>query len=130
MDTVAQTVSVPTDKQAEILGKCKDVISKKKVTKRQFQSLIGSLMFIHKCVRSSRMFTNRLLEALRNCTDQFIKITGQVRQDIAWFLEFLPKFNGKAQYVHVLPSQAHTIAIDASLERVGGVWADQVYSIS
>ena len=98
------TVSGPTDKQAEILGKCKDVISKKKVTKRQFQSLIGSLMFIHKCVRSSRMFTNRLLEALRNCTDQFVKINGDVKQYIAWFMEFLPKFNGKAQYVHVLPS--------------------------
>ena len=87
-------------------------------------------MFIHKCVRSSRMFTNRLLEALRKCTDQFIKITADVKQDIAWFMEFLPKFNGKAQYVHVLPSQAHTIAIDASLERVGGVWANEIYSIA
>ena len=76
------------------------------------------------------MFTNCLLEALRNCTHEFVKINGDVKQDIAWFMEFLPKFNGKAQYVHVLPSQAHTFAIDASLERVGGVWANQVYSIS
>ena len=32
--------------------------------------------------------------------------------------------------MHVSPSQAHTIAIDASLERVGGVWANEVYSIA
>ena len=121
INTRDQTVSIPTDKQREILVKCQDMITKKSVTKTKFQSLIGSLMFVHKCIRSSRTFTNRLLENLRNCEDKFVKITPDVIRDISWFLEFMPKFNGSATYVHELPALVHTIAIDASLDRVGGL---------
>ena len=61
-----QTVSIPEGKQEEILKKCQEISKQKFVTKRSFQSLLGSLMFVHKCVKSSRTFTNRLLECLRH----------------------------------------------------------------
>ena len=105
------------------------MVTKKSVTKIKFQSLIGSLMFVHKCICSSRTFSNRLLESLRNAKEKFIKITPDIIGDITWFLEFMPKFNGTATYVDEPPILAHTIAIDASLDRVGGIWANRVYTI-
>ena len=122
IDTVNQMVSVTEDKQKDILQKCMDVLQSKIVTKRKFQSVIGSLMYIHKCVRPARFFTNRLLQALRDSTGKFVKISDDIRKDVAWFVEFIPKFNGKANYTYRNPNNAHTIAIDASLNRVGGVW--------
>ena len=85
-------------------------------------------MFIHKCIQSSRYFTNRLLEALRQANTDFIEVNGAMKRDINWFLEFEPKFNGMAKYVKDRPKASHTIAIDASLVRVGDVWDNKVYT--
>ena len=84
-------------------------------------------MFIHKCVRSTRVFTNRLLNGLRKANNGVV-ISRDIKQDLLWFIKFIPKFNGTASYVHPQPTDAHTIAIDASLEKIGGVWGNLVYS--
>ena len=125
-----QTLSVPDKKLQEILSKCRETLHKKWVTKSNFQSVLGSLMFIHKCVKPTRIFTNRLLECLRQSVNKKVHITEEVRKDLRWFLEFLPKFNGTTTYVHVLPHNSHTIAIDACLEGLRGIWDDKVYSVS
>ena len=124
-----QTLSIPQGKLQEIIEKCTDIIDKKSVTRRQFQSVLGSLMFIHKCVKSARIFTNRLLDSLRKSSSNFIHITEDIRKDLRWFLHFTPKFNGTTTFDHTPPPLANTIAIDASLHRLGGVWGDHVYSI-
>ena len=128
IDTVRQTLSIPREKYNQILQICIDTLNFKTVTNRKFQSLIGYLMFIHKCIPSTRVFTNRLLQALRDAKNNVVKISDEVSRDIKWFIEFIPCFNGTATYVHNLPIDLHTIAIDASLNRVGGVWKNQVYS--
>lgn len=128
IDTQDQTVSIPEDKANEIIKKCDRIFSKKKVTKRDFQSLLGSLMFVHKCVKSSRIFTNRLFDALRNAQTDWIYINKDIKRDLTWFKKFIPVFYGTASYVHPSPRLAHTLAIDASLHRVGGVWGSRVYS--
>ena len=87
-------------------------------------------MFIHKRVRSSRIFTNRLLRELRNCQTNFITINAEVSRNIRWFLHFIPQFNGTATYVHNDPPNAHTLAIDASLHRLGGIWDNKIYTVA
>ena len=123
-------VSIPEEKQEEILNKCIEILKCKTVTKRKFQSLIGSLMYVHKYVRPTRFFTNRLLQALREASGTFIQLSPEIYKDITWFINFLPRFNGTATYVYDKVVNAHTITIDASLERVGGVWGKEVYSAS
>ena len=59
--------------------------------------LLGSLMSIHKCVRPTRYFVDRLLEALRNEDTQKIKVT----TEMPVFL-FLPALKGTATYKHVV----------------------------
>ena len=85
-------------------------------------------MFIHKCVRPTRYFVNRLLEALKNLESKHIKVTVDMRKNIAWFREFLLVFNGTASYSHDMTEYAETLEIDACLMHVGGVWKNAVYS--
>ena len=74
VDTKNVTLSVPAEKLAEILKKCKKVSQLITTSKQQLESLLGSLMFIHKCVKPTRYFVNRLLEALRNSHNKNIKV--------------------------------------------------------
>ena len=128
VDTVAQTISIPEGKEIEILEKCKDFITHKYVTKRKLQSLVGSIMYIHKCVKSSRFFTNRLLEALRSCNGNFVNVTDSIKQDVKWLIHFIPQFNGYSKYVKAPIKFMHTTAIDACLTGVGGVWGNEIYT--
>ena len=97
-------------------------------TKLQLQSIIGSLMFVAKCVKPTRYFVNRLLNALREAKDKTIKVNEDMKRDLKWFMDFLPRFNGTATYKHPIIEQSHTLAIDACLTGVGGVWQNKVYT--
>ena len=65
VDSQAQTMSVPPEKLTCITDMCHEWQNKKVCSKRQLQSLLGSLLFISKCVRPARVFLNRMLEFLR-----------------------------------------------------------------
>ena len=65
VDTTNKTVSVTQEKLEEMLKKCKKVNNSTQVTLKELQSLIGFLMFLHKCVRPTRIFINRLSDSLR-----------------------------------------------------------------
>ena len=60
------TISVPRDKLHKIYNLCQEWAGKEWCTKRQLQSLLGSLLHITKCVKNSRVFLNRMLNTLRN----------------------------------------------------------------
>ena len=82
-------------------------------------------MFIHKCVKPTRYFVNRLPEALRNSQNKHIKVTTDMRKDIAWFIEFLPVFNGAASYDDELVEFSETLEIDACSMHIGGYGTTQ-----
>ena len=112
------TLAVPNQKMQEILQKCQTWRQKNSCTKRQLQSLLGSLLFISKCVRSSRFFLNRLLDVLRSMHDKDeVALTPEAQRDINWFQKFLPSFNGVAIFDH--RPIAHEIELDACLQGVG-----------
>ena len=98
------------------------------MTVRDLQSVIGSLMFIYKCVRPSRFFVNRLLNTFRSANTPNIQVNADVRKDISWFIKFLPVFNGSTTYDHKYIACAQSLAIDACLQKVGDVWNDNVYT--
>ena len=128
VDTVEQTISIPEGKEIEILEKCRDFITHKYVTKRKLQSLVGSIMYIHKCVKSSHFFTNRLLEALRSCNGNFVTVTDSIKQDVQWLIHFIKQFNGYSKYVKAPIKFMYTIAIDACLtgEAYGAIRYNQL----
>ena len=65
VDTVNKTLSIPQEKLQEIKTLCKAWTHKKVVTKQQYQSLLGSLLYITKCIKPARIFLNRMLQVLR-----------------------------------------------------------------
>ena len=129
VDTVNFTVSVPPDKLQEISNKCLHWRHKKHCNKKQLQSLLGSLLYISKCVRTSRFFLNRLLEVLRSMEDKKqVPITLEAQRDINWFIKFLPQYNG-VTFFDQKPVQ-YSIELDASLQGLGARWGNQVYAMS
>ena len=105
-----------------IAGKCH-------LTKKSFQSLLGKLLYIHKCVVPARTFINRMLALFKqNSTKQRIVLTEEFNKDLNWFLLFLPKFNGITYIQKPDIPGGQTLHVDASLTGLGGVWENQVYA--
>ena len=101
---------------------------KTQCSKKELQSLLGKLLYITKCVKSSRFFLNRMLDLLRNaCKHDTISITDEFRRDLNWFETFTPKFNGTAFFSHI--SVNHKIELDACLQGLGARWNNSVYAV-
>ena len=86
IDTHERTVSIPAEKLEHICELVQQWSTKKIYTKRQLQSLLGSLLYVHKCVRPARIFLNRMLDLLRqNYDSKNITITEEFKRDLRWF---------------------------------------------
>ena len=99
------------------------------VTKQELQSLLGSLLYITKCVKSSRMFLNCMLQLLRDNTHKnVISLTQDFHKDLHWFNVFLQSYNEVTMY-HITPllKQMHR---DASLQGLGGLYNNYVYALA
>ena len=128
VDSVNQTISIPDEKLKEIVEICQVWRSKTTCTKTQLQSLLGSLLYITKCVRPARFFLNRMLQVLRDGHAlKHIYLTTDFHRDLNWFNTFLSSYNGVTFYDN---NQIHaTIALDACLSGLGAVYKDMVYAL-
>ena len=64
IDTIHRTISIPPTKLQEITNMCKNWVTKTFCSKTHLQSLLGSLLYITKCVKPARIFLNRILQLL------------------------------------------------------------------
>ena len=128
IDSVKASMSIPKDKLQAILLACEKFIKLTHFTKKQLQSLLGSLMFVHKVVHAARYFVNRLLDTLRGITKQKTPMSDPIRQDINWFLTFVKRFNGTATYIHTNLYSRDVIELDACLTGLGGRFNQCVYT--
>ena len=124
IDTENGTVSIPPDKLLQINDTVRHWSQRTTCTKHQLQSLLGLLLYVHKCVKPARAFLNRMLALLRaGHASQKIHLTTEFR----WFEKFLPLYNGVSLYDH-RPTD-HTLELDACLTGLGGRWCDFVYHL-
>ena len=128
IDTIEGTVAVPPDKLEAIKSMIIEWRGKRSCTKRQLQSLLGSLLYIHKCVKPARYFLNRMLATLRDVNNPArIVLNDDFQRDLAWFEKFLPQYNGVSMYVH--KNSDSTLELDACLTGLGGHWGQYVYHL-
>ena len=128
INTEKCTVAIPQDKLKEIQNLCKVWHNKAYCTKQELQSLLGSLLYVSKCVRVSRTFLNRMLDLFRSAGKQRkITLTNPFLQDLSWFQSFLPQFNGVTFFDH--PKIHGEIFLDASLVGLGAIFQNEVYAI-
>ena len=129
IDLHENTLSIDPLKLEGIYMDCIKAFDKKFISKRALQSLLGKLLYLHKCVKPARTFVNRILTVFRKHHDKSrILISEDFRQDIKWFTTFLPHFNGITILKKEPIRDNNTLHIDASLTGLGGVWGHRVYS--
>ena len=132
IDTVQGTVSVPGERMKEIISLVREWQGKTRSTKLELQSLIGKLQYITKCVLQSRVFLNRLLEALRAMKrNKSIRLSDSFQKDVRWWSMFVEEYNG----VSFIPSALWTepdvsFATDSCLVGCGGICLGEYFHTS
>ena len=117
-NTSDMSMSIPSDKVEDTLNSIKDVYSMQYVDITTFQSLLGKILNISKCVQPARAFVGRMLQCLRQSDHFYIEVNTEFRNDLDWFLEFLPSWHGKC--VLPPPSPTRYMAMDACKKGIGG----------
>ena len=104
------------------MAECLAVSNKTVLSKQAFQSLLGKLIYIQKCVKPSRIFINRILHLFRsNSHLRKTHLIPDFHKDIQWFLEFLPSFHG-ISYIHKpRVNDSQSLFLDACLTGMGAV---------
>ena len=133
IDTVNGTISVPDDKMEDIDFLLAVWKRKRKSNKVDLQSLIGKLQFVSKCVQQSRIFLNRLLDALRSFSDENTKInlSDSFKKDIQWWCLFMDKFNGVSYIPPAVWDEPDvTFSTDSCLTGCGGICGREYFHYS
>ena len=96
VDSVSMSVRIPLHKIDELNAILLEMLGRKKVTLKEFQTLIGKLAFFSKAVRASRAFLRRFYDATMGIkrSHHKIRLTGDIRQDMLVWVVFLEEFNG------------------------------------
>ena len=97
IDSQAMEIRLPDEKLVSIMAMLSRWQKTKKCTKRELLSLIGKLSFAAKVVPSGRTFIRRLIDLSKTVSrlTHHISLNAGARQDINWWLQFLPTWNGK-----------------------------------
>ena len=128
IDIARNVLSIDSNKLQAIYDESCRVRHKKKLNKKGMQSLLGKLIYIHKCVKPARSFINRILHLFRTTNGRTILLSESFYRDIEWFVRFLPSFNGITYIQREMMTDADSLYLDASLTGIGGVWASRVYT--
>ena len=100
VDIDAGLLSIPHSKCMEILDLYRHYRTHARISHRQLQSLLGKLLYLHRCVIPARAFVNRLLTKLHQ-TMTHIKVCHEMKKDLFLVILFLEKFNGKVMFTQV-----------------------------
>ena len=133
IDSVAQEIRLPKDKFDELMSCLQFWSGRKTCMKRELLSLTGKLSFATKVVWSGRIFLRRLIDLSTTVPELHYHITlnQSAQEDIAWWLTFLPTWNGKSIIpdAHWISSDSLVLFTDAeSMLGFGGVFSDRWFS--
>ena len=120
------TLSLDSDRLAEIESFVTKWLHKRTTTKSSLQSLVGKFVFVSKCVRQSRVFIARILRLLRSVkfNHHHINLNSEFRKDIQWWCRFLRVYNGVSMITaNTWSSPGELFTTDACLPGCGGLCA-------
>ena len=133
IDTVSNSTRLPDTKYSDLLSTLSTWSHRKKCTKRDLLSLIGSLSFACKVVKPGRMFLRRLIDLSTTVSslNHHISLNSEACADIAWWLEFLPSWNG-VEFIQSAPLTSHALQLftDASSIGFGAVYGTHWFSVA
>lgn len=123
------TISVTPERRVELVNKMSNWNQSTYITRRQLDSIIGKLQFVCNCVRSGRLFLNRLLNFLRKTKIGVrYRLPKQAKKHLIWWMRCLEKFQGTSMMWYEsfqFPDEKATA--DTSGEAAGGICGSQYY---
>ena len=133
IDSVSSTIRLPSEKFQDLCTLLQHWEARKKCTKRELLSLIGSLSFACKVVKPGRMFLRRLIDLSTSVTNlnHHISLNAEAQADIHWWTEFFPSWNG-IEFIQqeVVTSHSLQLFTDASFLGFGAVYRSHWFSMS
>ncbi|XP_028416203.1 uncharacterized protein LOC114540089 [Dendronephthya gigantea] len=96
LDSVSQMARLPQQKFVAILRLLNEWAIKRWCTRKELESLVGSLHHVTKVVPPGRSFLRRMINLLCafRSPSHPIRLNVEFRRDLAWWLEFLQSWNG------------------------------------
>lgn len=113
IDTELMMILIPPDKLAKLKSQLIPMLSRKKVTLKELESVTGLMSFCSKAIPSSRAFIRRFYD-LMTCARQpyhKIRLNQEVKSDINLWLEFLDNFNGQVFFPENLWTSNETLQL-------------------
>ena len=100
IDSDDPAIRLPDDKYSDLHSQLTQWIRKKKCSKKELLSLIGKPSFAVKVLCSRRLFLRRLiyLSTTAHKLHHHIKLNAEACEDIQWWLDFLPTWNGTSVF--------------------------------
>ena len=133
IDTRQRIVRLPPDKLMELSQLLQSWVGRKKCTKRELLSLIGSLSFASKVVKPGRIFLRRLIDLSTRVTrlHHHLSLDSEARADIQWWIDFLPAWNG-INFIQSEPVTSASLKLftDASNTGFGAVYGSEWFSLA
>ena len=127
IDVKTGMLHIPGEKIKHIKSECARWMSKTTASRNQLQSLVGHLIYLHKCVSPARLFVNRVLTTLRNAPMAgWTYLNEAFYRDIAWFSKFMEDYNGVTK-IHKQQQPDVNLYVDACLQDVGAYTHGRVY---
>lgn len=103
INTLHMMVKIPQDKLARLRISLLDVLTKKKITLNNLESVTGLMLFCSKAIPSARAFIRRFYDLIALVNNKkphfFVRINKEVKKDVQVWLNFLEHFNGNC-FIH------------------------------
>ena len=122
-DTVAGDLRLPEEKLGRLRQELSEWLTRKACTKRELQSLIGSLQHAASVVRPGRSFLRRLIDLMKIAKQPGFKLRLNLsaRSDILWWHTFLESWNG----ISIIPIHQPQIQLTSD---ASGSWGCGAFS--
>ena len=126
IDTTRGELRLPIDKLQRLLSTVDTWLSKRSCTRRELESLIGTLQHACKVIKPGRSFLRRAIALLSvaKCQHHHIRLNAEFRSDMMWWKVFSSHWNGTAMIIPKVSPEV-SITSDASGSWGCGAWCTQ-----
>lgn len=123
------TMEIPEDKVLDLLEDIGMWMRKSLTTRKQVERLLGKLQFAATCVRPGRVFVSRIIDELKEMTDDGLHvISGDMKLDLQWWKAALVDRNEVCMmWLEQVDVEKIRFCTDACLEGVGAVRDDRCF---
>ena len=135
IDSIAMELRLPQGKLLRLRDLLEMYVARKKISKKDLESLGGLLSHCSHLVRGGKTFCRRLYNLYKElCVKnlRYVKIPSEVKSDLNWWRVFCVSFNGVSQINNI--NYPHAMVSDSSLKGFGvyldsdwvaGTWSEQ-----